>query len=104
VRINGAMALRETLALPVGRSKPKKQAKKSPSEKRLLELGRKHFSEDFPNPKRQGCQPAKQLKLLAESPRKAKDSVLNHISSCSLCYRADSRFVQKMRLSSRVTK
>jgi hypothetical protein len=96
-------ALRRTLALSGARTKPGKLKKKPLSEKKLLELGRKHFAEDFPNPRRQGCPPKDQLKLLAEKPRKAKESVLNHVSFCSPCYRAYSRFLQihKARLSSR---
>jgi len=103
VRTTGGATLRETLALPGARSKPKKRAKKSFSAKKLLELGRKHFAEDFPNPRRQGCPPKEQLKLLAENPRKAKESVLNHISFCSPCYRIYSHFLQlqKARFSSR---
>jgi len=103
VRINGGVALGEILALPGARSKPKKQAKKSISEKRILELGRKHFAEDFPNPSRQGCPPKDKLKLLAEKPRKATELVLNHISFCSPCYRTYSQFlqIQKARLSLR---
>jgi len=99
-----AQALRRTLALPGARTRPEKLKKKPLSEKKLLELGRKHFAEDFPNPKREGCPPKDQLKLLAEKPRKAKESVLNHISFCSPCYRTYSRFLQtqKARLSSRV--
>jgi hypothetical protein len=86
--------MRRTLALPGARTKPKKREKTPLSEKNLLELGRKHFAHDFPNPKRQGCPPKDQLKLLAENPQKAKDSVLNHIASCSPCYRDYSRFLQ----------
>ncbi len=41
-------------------------------------LGRKHFAGDFPNPKREGCPAKSQLKLLAENPRQAKESVLDH--------------------------
>jgi hypothetical protein len=80
--------------LPGARSKPAKRTKKPLSEEKLLELGRKHFSEDFPNPGRQGCPPTNQLRLLADNPRKAKESALNHISSCSSCYRDYSRFLQ----------
>jgi len=82
------------LALPGARSKPGKRNKKLLSEEKLLELGRKHFAEDFPNPKRQGCPAKDQLKLLAEKPREAKESVLNHISFCSPCYRTYSGFMQ----------
>jgi hypothetical protein len=83
--------------MPGGRSKPKKRWKPALSEKQILELGRKHFAEDFPNPKRTGCPAKRQLKLLAENPRHAKKSVLNHISFCSPCYRTYSRFVQERR-------
>jgi len=90
--------------LPGARTKPKKRRTSPLSEKKFLKLGRKHFAEDFPNPKRQGCPPKNQLKLLAEKPRKAKESVLNHISFCSPCYRTYSHFlqIQKARRSSRV--
>jgi hypothetical protein len=92
--------------LPDARCKPRKRKRKSLSEEKLLELGRKHFAEDFPNPKRQGCPPKSGLKLLADHPRQAEESILNHISSCSPCYRAYSRLlqIQKVRLSSRVNK
>jgi hypothetical protein len=80
--------------LPGARSKPAKRTKKPLSEENLLALGRKHFSEDFPNPERRGCPPRDQLRLLADNPGKAKESALNHISSCSPCYRDYSRFLQ----------
>jgi hypothetical protein len=79
--------------LPGARSKPRKREKKLPSEENLLALGRKHFATDFPNPKRQGCPARNALQLLANNPRKADDSVLNHISFCSPCYRDYSRFL-----------
>jgi hypothetical protein len=73
----------------------KKQNKqqKSISEKELLKIGRKHFAWDFPNPDRLGCPPENEMKRLAENALKAKESVLNHISFCSPCYRAYSRFL-----------
>ena len=80
--------------MPGARSKPAKRTKKPLSEENLLALGRKHFSEDFPNPERRGCPPRDQLRLLADNPGKAKESALNHISSCSPCYRDYSRFLQ----------
>ena len=80
--------------MPGARSQPAKRTKKLLSEENVLALGRKHFSEDFPNPERRGCPPTGQLKSLAENPRKAKESPLNHISSCSPCYRMYSRFLQ----------
>jgi hypothetical protein len=80
--------------LPGARSKPAKRTKKPLSEEKLLALGRKHFSEDFPNPERRGCPPKDQLRLLARNPRKAQESVLSHIASCSPCYRDYSRFLE----------
>jgi hypothetical protein len=80
--------------LPGARSKPAKRTKEPVSEEKLLALGHKHFSQDFPNPERRGCPPKDQLRLLADNPRKAKESALNHISSCSPCYRIFSRFLQ----------
>jgi hypothetical protein len=80
------------------RLKPKpKEGKNAFREEELLELGRKHFAEDFPNPKHQGCPPKDQLKLLAERSRESRESVLNHISFCSPCYRTYSRFLQKQK-------
>jgi hypothetical protein len=79
--------------LPGARTKPSKRKKKLLPEEKLLAAGRKHFAEDFPNPKRQGCPPRDTLRLLAEQPRSADDSALNHISFCSPCYRDFSRFL-----------
>jgi hypothetical protein len=87
--------------LPGAGSKPAKRTKKPLSEENLLALGRKHFSEDFPNPERRGCPPKNQLRLLADDPRKAKESALNHIASCSPCYREYSRFLQARKGKSR---
>ena len=89
--------------MPGARSKPSKRTKKPLSEEKFWELGRKHFSEDFPNPDRRGCPPIGQLRLLADTPRKAKESALNHIASCSPCYGDYSRFLQarKSRLRSK---
>jgi hypothetical protein len=75
------------------RTKARKGKKKPLPEEILLGLGRKHFAEDFPNPKRQGCPPKNALQLLAEDPRKAENWVLNHISFCSPCYRDYSHFL-----------
>jgi hypothetical protein len=83
--------------MPGARNQPKERRMPALSEKKILELGRKHFAEDFPNPKREGCPAKSQLKLLAENPRQAKESVLNHISFYSPCYRAYSRFVRERR-------
>jgi hypothetical protein len=87
--------------LPGARSKPAKRTKKLLSEENVLALGRKHFSEDFPNPERRGCPPTDQLKSLADNPRKATESTLNHISSCSPCYRDYSRFLRKRKATLR---
>lgn len=86
--------MRRAFALPGARSKPRKRRKNSLSEKSLLHAGRAHFAKDFPNPKRVGCPPVGKLKQLAEHPGFADESVLNHISFCSPCYRDYSRFLQ----------
>lgn len=72
---------------------PRKPKKEFAAEK-LRELGRKHFAEDFPNPKRQACPARNEAKQLAEHPRQAKESVLSHISFCSPCYRDYSAFLR----------
>jgi len=74
-----------------------KRQRKPISTKGFLTIGRKHFAEDFPNPKRLGCPPGNELKLQAEKPLMAKEQVLNHISFCSPCYRAFSRFLREQR-------
>lgn len=80
-----------------------KERRDALTDAKLLELGRRHFSEDFPNPKRLGCPAREKLKQLAERPLIADELVLNHISFCSPCYRAFSRFSQarKRKLRSR---
>ena len=75
--------------------KQEKRQRKPISTKEFLTIGRKHFAEDFPNPKRLGCPPGNELKLQAEKPLMAKEPVLNHISFCSPCYRAFSRFLRE---------
>ena len=80
--------------MPGARSKPRKRRKPTLSEKSLLQAGRQHFAKDFPNPKRVGCPAAEKLRHLAEHPSLADESVLNHISFCSPCYRAYSGFLQ----------
>lgn len=86
--------MRRAFALPGARSKPGKFRKRPLSEKRLLQAGRTHFAKDFPNPQRIGCPAAEKLRQLAECPGFADESVLNHISFCSPCYRAYSGFLQ----------
>ena len=86
--------MRRAFALPGARSKPRKRRKRPLSETKLLQAGRAHFAKDFPNPKRVGCPAAEKLRQLAEHPSLADESVLNHISFCSPCYRAYSGFLQ----------
>lgn len=79
--------------MPKNRTKPNKP-NGSFTDAQLLKLARHHFAHDFPNPKRLGCPPSNQLKVLADRPLSAPDSVLSHISFCSPCYRAFSQFSQ----------
>jgi len=83
--------------LPYPRSKSKGHKRKPSVKKTFLELGRRHFAEDFPNPARQGCPQADVLKLLAEKPTQVEDSVLDHITLCSPCYKTYSDFLQQMK-------
>lgn len=85
--------------MPYARSKLKGHKRKPSAEKTFLELGRRHFAEDFPNPARQGCPSEDVLKLLAEKPTQVDESVLDHITLCSPCYRAYSGFLQQMKAS-----
>ena len=86
--------MRRAFALPGARNKPQKRRKRPLSEAKLLLAGRAHFAKDFPNPKRIGCPAGEKLKQLAERPGIAEESVLNHVSFCSPCYRDYSRFLQ----------
>ena len=81
--------------LDSARSKPTGHKRKKLVEKTFRDLGRRHLAEDFPNPTRQGCPPDDVLKLLAEKPAQVDDSVLDHITMCSPCYRVYSGFLQK---------
>ena len=85
--------MRKALSLPGARTKPGKTAERT-AERKFLQAARAHFAKDFPNPKRMGCPPTSQLKQLADRPGAADESVLNHVSFCSPCYRAFSRFLQ----------
>lgn len=77
--------------------------KKTLSDEKLCELGRKHFAKDFPNPERGGYPPRDELKLLAENLRNAKEFVLDHIAHCSPCYRSCSCFLRAKRRKSLAT-
>jgi hypothetical protein len=81
--------------LPGARTKQAKRRKQKPlPDEALREIGRKHFARDFPNPKRLGCPTKADIESLAKNPRKAKESVLSHLSFCSPCYRDYSRLLQ----------
>jgi hypothetical protein len=80
--------------LPGARTNPKKRKKESQRDDEFRQLARKHLAHDFPNPERKGCPPDAELRGLAERPRKAKKTVLQHIATCSPCYRVYSRFLR----------
>ncbi len=61
--------MRRASTLPSVSRKPKGHKRKSAVDKAFLELGRKHFAHDFPNPTRQGCPQDDVLRLLAEQPK-----------------------------------
>ena len=83
--------------MPSVSRKPKGHKRKSTVDEAFLELGRKHFAHDFPNPTRQGCPQDDVLRLLAEQPKQVEDSVLDHITSCSPCYTTYSAFLHRMK-------
>ena len=83
--------------MPATKTKRKKGRQSLANDKRFLELARRHFIEDFPNPTRQGCPPNKALKELASHSGHADDYVLDHISVCSPCYKIFSDFLQRLR-------
>jgi hypothetical protein len=84
-------------ALPGARKKPAEHRNKPLLEEKLLAAGRNHFAKDFPNPKRIGCPSRKKLQQLADNPTRGDESVLNHVSFCSPCYREFSGFLQSLR-------
>ena len=83
--------------MPATKTKAKKPRHSLANDKRFLELGRRHFAEDFPNPSRKGCPPDEALSKLAFHPGHVDDTVLAHISFCSPCYRIFSRFLRRLK-------
>ena len=83
--------------MPATKTKAKKPEHSLANDKRFLELARRHLAEDFPNPSRQGCPPDKALSDLAFHPGHVDDTVLDHISFCSPCYRVFSRFLRQLK-------
>jgi len=74
-----------------------RNAGKELSDKKVGEMARMHFAEDFPNPERRGCPPISEIKLLADKPLEGKDWVLGHIFFCSPCYRDHGRFLRALK-------
>ena len=64
--------MRRALPLPSASRKSKGHKRKPSVDKAFLELGRRHFAEDFPNPTRQGCPQDDVLRLLAEQPTQGR--------------------------------
>src|ERR1700688_1334368 len=89
--------MRRASPLLSARRKSKDHKRKPSVDKAFLELGRRHFAEDFPNPTRHGCPEDDVLKLLAEQPAKGEDSVLDHITLCSPCYTTYTGFLRRMK-------
>ena len=68
-----------------------------PFEKKFLRILKRHLSRDFPNPKRIGCPPKQRLMKLAGRPESASDWIVEHLLSCSPCYRAYSKILRKQK-------
>jgi hypothetical protein len=58
-------------------------------EKRILRVLGRSLLNDYPNPSRAGCPPAEVLKRIAahEMPLSEAEKWLDHLGSCSPCYR-----------------
>jgi hypothetical protein len=58
-------------------------------EERILEVFSRGLLREFPNPDRQGCPPSEVLKRIAshEMPLSEAEKWLDHLGSCSPCYR-----------------
>lgn len=54
----------------------------------LLAFARSYLSEAFPNPERTGCPPDDALRLLAIRPLRSDESVGEHLTCCSPCFKA----------------
>ena len=59
------------------------------AEERFLQVLGRGLLEEFPNPTRSGCPPAEVIKSIAshEMPLSEAEKWLNHLGSCSPCYR-----------------
>lgn len=56
-------------------------------EARLLNFARRYLSEAFPNPQRMGCPTQRELRLMALQPQQADESVSDHLTFCSPCFK-----------------
>lgn len=86
--------------MPDATRKSKTPRRKPFVNKIFLELGRKHFAEDFPNPGHQGCPETAVLRRLAETPAQVADEIVDHITLCSPCYITYSSFLRKVKVKS----
>jgi len=57
-------------------------------EQDLLDFARSYLSEAFPNPERQGCPPDDALRSLARRPTQSHESISDHLTCCSPCFKA----------------
>src|SRR5215470_4161218 len=75
-------------------------------ERHLLRLGRRLMLKRHPNPQRLGCPLKAELKAAAVNrtvlPQPKIDSVIDHITICSPCFREFSRYRQNARLQKRL--
>jgi len=75
-------------------------------ERHLLRLGRKLMLDRHPNPQRLGCPSKNELKVTAVNrallPQTKVDSVVDHITLCSPCFREFSRYRRNARFRKRL--
>ncbi len=77
--------------MPVDRSTVKRKSTEREAvrkQEELLGYARSYLSEAFPNPERTGCPPDDALRLLAMRPLESDQSVSEHVTCCSPCFKA----------------
>src|SRR5690242_9320660 len=68
----------------------------------LLDFARSYLSDAFPNLDRQGCPPDAALRSLAFNPRESEPTVIEHLATCSPCFRRYSELLGELKSQPRV--
>jgi hypothetical protein len=73
-----------------------KSRRKDLSDAKVRRIALTHLADDFRNPRRTGCPPWDELKLLAEKPLEAPQSTHDHVVACAKCFRVFDGFLLAM--------